>query len=212
VIHQGIDGEMRSQPYPAQPLVEKERKASGLVAIEKYCISPASARASLVNTLAEELHCFLPGDVDEPSITTNTRAVVAVGIVQPLEGSLPASAQRAAVQRVLRISLELDRATVAGFGDDAACGRALATGRREIRRDAGDGLVGTDQIGNEPSRLARTAARGSRPGARDAEDLQELAAPNARGLCRVAHRLSSDTRCSRSGPVASHDNPRTTPC
>ena len=66
---------------------------------------------------------------------------IAIGIVQPLWRGLTARAERASIDRVVGIALHLEHATVARLDQDAAAGRTLATRTREIRGDAGDGVV-----------------------------------------------------------------------
>ena len=79
-----------------------------------------------------------------------------------------------------RISFELDGATVSCFGDQAAARRAFTTRRRVVGRDAGNRFVGRDEIRYELLDVLLEAADRARGGAGDAEDLEEVAAFDAR--------------------------------
>src|SRR5437763_15748947 len=80
---------------------------------------------------------------------------------------------------MLRISLELDRTSVARLGDDAAASGALATRRGVIVGDSGHGLVRRDQIRNELFNFLRSTAEHRRGGSADAEDFEKLASLHA---------------------------------
>src|SRR5687768_11931138 len=97
---------------------------------------------------------------------------------------------------MLRISLELDGASVTRLGDDTAACRAFAACSCVIRRHAGDGLVGRDQIRNQL--LYFFGAAPKHRGARSAgsENLEEVAALYA-GRTLIAH-VSSGTSRNRS--------------
>ena len=99
---------------------------------------------------------------------------------------------------MIRIAFELDRATVARLGDDAAARAAFAARRRVVGRNAGHGLVGRDEIWNELAGRLGARGRGERC-ARRAEDLEELAALDASWLRILAH-VSSGSSRSRSAP------------
>ena len=86
-----------------------------------------------------------------------------------------------------RIAFELDRAAVASFRDQSATGGALTTRRREVGRDARDGVVRRDEIGDELLDVFLKAADSRRGGARGAQDLEEVPALDARGPRGLGH-------------------------
>ena len=156
---------------PASHASRKRGKAAGLVLVEEHGVAlPRATRRSFwprrVMPSSHVIGFQLP-------LVAHHRRAEAIGIVEPLQRRLAARAERAAVQRVLRISLELDRAAVARLGDDAARGRALAAGRRVVGRDAGNRLVGRYEIRNELSRRLPSSAAAAMAARRHAEDLEE---------------------------------------
>jgi len=80
----------------------------------------------------EHLQRFVPAHALELSVAPHHRPAVAIGIVETLQCRLSAGAERAAIHRVIRIALELDRASVTRLGDDTARGGALAACRRVV--------------------------------------------------------------------------------
>src|SRR6476659_5482740 len=86
-----------------------------------------------------------------------------------------------------RISLELDGAAIARLGDDTASRGAFATRGRVIVRDAGDRFVRRDEIRNELLDSLLAASNGGRGGAGGAQNLEELAAFDARGPRGLGH-------------------------
>jgi hypothetical protein len=90
------------------------------------------------------------------------------------DARLPPRAERTPVHRVIGISLELDRATLAGAHVEAAAGRALLAGRRIEDGDPRRGLLGLNHVGNQLLDVLRTAA-GSRTAGTHSDELQEIA-------------------------------------
>ena len=80
----------------------------------------AGVGAGLCQLLSEELERFVPRRCLELSVSPHHRSAIAIGIVQPLQACLSPRAQRAAVERMLRISLELDCSAVARFRNESA--------------------------------------------------------------------------------------------
>ncbi len=100
----------------------------------------------------------------------------AIGVVQALKRRLAARAQPPLVDRRVGIPLELDHPAFADLGVQPASGRALAAGGGVVRGDAGNLVLGRDDVGDEVlGRLGADAARrhsGGRP-ARGAQDCEE---------------------------------------
>jgi hypothetical protein len=187
VVGLEVDAEMRPHPERGKPRVEKRREASRLVLIEEQRISRLAGSAHLRESLHEQVERLVPADTRPLRTALYHRAAEAIGIVQALWGGLPTRAQRTTVGWMCRISFQLDNVPVAGLGDYPACRGAFAAGCCVVVGDAGNGLVGRDQIGDEFADLlgAATDRRNSR--ARDAHDLEKVAALEgwARGF--VAH-------------------------
>src|SRR4029079_9608261 len=122
----------------------------------------------------------------------------AIRVIQTLKRRLPARAERAVAERMIGISLELYRSTVARFGDDTETRRAFAAGGGVIRRYARHGLIGRHEIRDQLPR--GLIARGDRERcARCAEDLEELAPLDASRFRFLGH-FSSGSWRSRSAP------------
>src|SRR4051812_23869358 len=115
-------------------LIDEDRVAGGAVS------------SRLVDLFREKTKRLIPLDRLELAAAPNHRTTEAIGIVQPLKRSLSARAQRALVHWMIRISLELDGASVARLRDDAAPGRTLSARRRVISRDSGNRLIRRNEI------------------------------------------------------------------
>src|SRR6185437_6097398 len=192
-----------------EPRIEKARKAAALVLVDEHRTARCAAAARLADLLREPRDGVIPRDRLPRAILLHQRRPETIRIVQSLERRLSAGAQRAAIQRMVRIALELDRAAVARFGDDAAGSRTLAARRGVVRGDAGNRLVGRHQIWNELAGLF-LARRDGQGGARGAKDLQEFAALDAGGARRrgiLAH-VSSGSSRNRTAPSSVRPWPR----
>ncbi len=109
----------------------------------------AATAPRLSEFLREKLECVLPAHTLKLSIPPHHRSAIAIRIVKTLQRRLSTRAQRAAIYRMIGISLELDGPSITGLSNDAACRRAFATGGRVIGRYAGHCLIGRNQIWNE---------------------------------------------------------------
>ncbi len=158
---------------------------------------------------------LVPRALPEVVALPDHRARVAVRVVEVLQGGVAPRAQPALRHRMVRIALELDRAALAGLDPQPALGRAAATDARVPRRDAGGDLLVPVHVGEEVLDLLCGAAGQGGPGARDADDLEEIPTLDAVGALReiprhlsLSHhgggpRLSSSGRPhSRCAPVA----------
>src|SRR4030081_2424148 len=112
--------------------------------VDEHRASSAAA-AGLSELLRKDLQRVIPGGALELSVAANHRPAIAIRIVETLESCLAAGAERAAIYRVFRIPLELDRASVTGLSDKAARDRAFATSRRIISGDSRYLLIGRDE-------------------------------------------------------------------
>src|SRR3989442_11418294 len=97
-------------------------------------------------------------------------------MVEPLERRLAPRAERALVQGVVGVSLELHDAALAVLRDDAAAGRAFATHGREPRGDARHDLLVRHDQGQDGLRRPLAAAGGGRGAARrdDPEEVSSV--------------------------------------
>ena len=77
------------------------------------------------------------------------RPLQPVGVISAPDGHLPTRAQLAAVDGVLRVALQFDRAGFAGGHMQAATGRTLTAGRRVDRGNPRRNLFGLHHIGHE---------------------------------------------------------------
>ena len=101
------------------------------------------------------------------------RTAEAVGVVQALQRRLAADAQAAAVQRMLRVAFDLDRATLARAHQHPAAGGAFAAHRRVPGGHARYDVFRWNHVGYELLRRNRGARRGRRGRRRAAEHLEE---------------------------------------
>ena len=102
------------------------------------------------------------------------RSREAVGVIEALERRLPARAERALIDGVLGVALELDHPPFAVPGEDPAAGRALAADGGEPGGDPGNELLVRNHEGQE--RLGGLAAAPHRrAGPRGRHDLEEVA-------------------------------------
>ena len=74
-----------------------------------------------------------------------------IGVIEHLQPGLPARAESAVVQWVLRIALDLVRPPVADAHEDAAAGRALAAGAGVPDILAGQRFLGRNDVGLQDS-------------------------------------------------------------
>ncbi len=118
----------RREPERREPLIEESAEAARLVARSMKRRRRASGHAAQRRSAEQRRERGVPGGRRQLAALPHHRPAEAIGIVQPLQRGLAARAERAAVHRVLGIPLELDRAAVARFGDDAASGGAFAAG------------------------------------------------------------------------------------
>ena len=173
--------------------------------------------ARVPDPLAGALEGFVPGELAPRAVLPGHRSGDAVGIVEPLEPSLPARAQPAAVDGVRGIALDLDGATLARLDQDTAAGGALAARARVPVRDAGKDVLGRDQVRDELLRRTVTAAA-DRARRSDPGQLQEVAAVEDVGFAhRASQSPSGDTPRSPSWPdgpdrrASADDSSRTNP-
>ncbi len=166
----------------------------------------AATAPRLSEFLREKLERVLPAHTLKLSIPPHHRPAIAIRIVKTLQRRLSTRAQRAAIYRMIGISLELDGPSITGLSNDAACRRAFATGGRVIGRYAGHCLIRRNQIWNELLHFFGSASQHRSSGGADSQHLEEFASLHASGRggdCGLgwfllgAHSASSDTSCSR---------------
>ncbi len=187
VVGEQVEGHVRRHAEGGEPAVEERREAPALVAVDEERVAGLAARHELSEPLLEELQRFLPRRAHERAVAAHHRTGEPVGVVQALERRLAACAERAAVQGMRRIALELDRPSIAHLGDDAAGRSAFAARRRVVLRHARHDAVGLHEIWNEPLDIAGAAPGDGARRARDAEDLQEIAPAHSGRRVVVTH-------------------------
>ena len=135
----------------------------------------------------------------------------AIRIVEPLQRRHATRAQTAARNRMIRVALDHDRATLAGPDADATSAGALATGGRIPGRDSRGDLFGRNHIRDQALDLAGGTSGNGRPRTARAEDLQEIPSPETVAHERTDQSPSSDIPCNRGTPRARGDRKRTNP-
>src|SRR5690606_27078200 len=128
------------------PLVQQRGEAAALVLVDEYGIRGSN---SLPESRIELLERTIPGHRYQPVSLAQHGTAIPIGIVEPLQCSLAARAQRVLVQRMRRIALQLDRPAVPHLGDDSAARRTLAAGGRVVVGDSRYGIVRAVQVGYE---------------------------------------------------------------
>src|SRR5690606_9385673 len=109
---------------------------------------------------------------------------------------LAARAQRALVQRMRRIALQLDRPAVPHLGDDSAARRTLAAGGGVVVGDSRYGIVRAVQVGYELLYPIGAAPHGAGGDAGSSKNVQEVATLDDRGSRRCAHVRSNSESAS----------------
>ena len=163
----------------AEHAVEEGRERTLFMLVHDGDLGALPSALHFTELRGERLHCLGPGDGDELVTVALHGAAEAIGIVETLQARLPARAERTLIDRMLRIALGLDRASIADFDDQAAAGGALTAGGGVIVGDARGRLVGRDEIRDELLDVTGRAADGGRGGASDGHDLEEVAALDA---------------------------------
>ncbi len=114
-----VDADVRPHAEAGEPRVEESREAARLVLIEENTVAGDAATPSVTELLADEGERRVPRDGLPRAVLLDHGATETIGIVETLKRRLSAGAERATVQWVRRIALELRRAAVARFGNDA---------------------------------------------------------------------------------------------
>src|SRR5262249_32179415 len=147
-----------------------------LMLIDEHRASRRRLALGLAEFLREHLHGALPRDRHELAPVARHRTAKAIRIVKPLQCGLPATAQGAAIDRMIGVPFRLDRTPVAGLDDHTATGSALAAGGGVEGRDAWNRVVRRRDVGDELLHLVvRVAGGRGCGGAGDTEDFEEVA-------------------------------------
>ena len=175
LVGEGLQGDPGTRPERLHPAVEQATEVSVLELRDdgdRPALAAGPERGDLVR---DDLRRGVPrGGLESGAAFANHRSGDPVGMIETLERGLAPHAERARVDRMVRVSLELDDAPLAIARDDAAAGRALPAHGREPRGDARhELLVRHHQRKNGLAGLLASAARGGRAGHRD--DLEEVA-------------------------------------
>src|SRR5687768_6165822 len=103
-----------------QPSIEQPGKASRFVLVDEHNALAAAPCPRLAQFLGEDLERFVPAYARERAVAPYHRTAVSIRVVQSLQRRLTTRAERAAIHRMIRIALELDRAPVARLRNDSA--------------------------------------------------------------------------------------------
>src|SRR5207247_1573548 len=190
------------------PLVHEAGERPGLLPGHEDDALPARVG----HLLRQELDRLLPSGLLQPAARPpHLRAREPVGVVQPLETGLAAGAEPPVVDGRVGVAFELDDAALADAGAETAARSAFAAGRGVPGGDAGDLIVGRDEVGDQLlRRLGTDATAGEGGGAAPChtEDLEEAPAVHPVGHSVSAAILRNGTPYSRASPCA----PRGTEC
>src|SRR5438046_5755172 len=146
------------------------------------CALPISlpGLAQLTGLVGHELERLVPRHRLQRVAVTPLRAGETVRVIDLLQRRLAAHAERALIDRMVGIPLELHDAAVAVAREHAAAGWALTAHGREIRRDAGHDLLVRHHERQDPLGRLLAAGHGC-GGARRRDDLEEVASFHLNG-------------------------------
>ena len=175
LVGEGLQGHAGTCPEGLPPSVEQPTEVPVLELRDdgdRPALAAVLERGDLVR---DDLRGGVPRcGLESGAAFTNHRSGDPVRMIEALERSLASQAERARVDRVVGVPLELDDAPLAIARDDAAAGRALpAHGREPGGNTRHELLVRHHQRKNGLAGLLASAARGGRAGHRD--DLEEVA-------------------------------------
>ena len=206
-VAQGLVRDARARAQGPRPLVHEAAEAARLETAHQRDSSPLPPLDEGSQLVARLLLDIVQGR----RFPAGLRAAESIRVIEALELGLAADAERASVDGMIGIALELDDAAVAILGHEAAARWTFAAHRREVGGDAGHDAVGRDDVGNElEGRLAEQllgllpTARGSHRGAGGSDDPEERAPVHFRGawsaLARLAHAAPRRAVMTRSSP------------
>ena len=155
--------------HRGEEAIEERRQRRPQLARERA--HPAASGAEL---LRQQRRRLLPADLlEDPAGAPHARLGVAVRVIGAADARLAERAQRAAVHRVLGISLELDRPALARSHVQAAGRRALEAGRGVVHRLPGSDLLGLHHVRDQLLDVIGAAGRSGAARAH-AHQLQEI--------------------------------------
>src|SRR2546426_5559950 len=133
LVAERLEAHPRTRAQGLRPAVHQHRQASVLqLRDERDGLAPAGL-AQLTDLAGHQLQRLVPAHGAERATLALLGPGEAIGMIGALEGGLAPEAERAAVDGMVGIALELDDAPLAVARDDAATGRALAAHGREPR-------------------------------------------------------------------------------
>ena len=178
-----------------RPLLNQALEAAGHRRGEQGDLVGLSLATQVAELLGQELFPFLPGNWLEFARGVPEQGLAnAVGVVEALQGGLPADAEPAAIDGVLGVALDLDRASLARSHQHSTTGRAFAADGGVPGRHAGNDIFRRYQIGDELFHRRLRAAGHGRACAGDPDDFQKISAFD------VAHLLLSSDKL-RNPPI-----------
>jgi len=193
LVAERLERHARARPQRLNPAVEQRAEVAGLELRHDGDRAALPGRTERADAFGDELLGRVPENrLGRAAGLAHARAGEPVGMVEALKRGLSAQAQRAFVDRMVRIALELHDTPLAVARDDAAAGRAFAAHRGVPRGDAGHDLVvghhqGKNGLGGL---LAPAAGRGRARRRHDLEEVTPVHLSIARG--RVQPRVASD--------------------
>src|SRR5262249_34126076 len=173
-------GDARARAHALHPPIEEDRLAAILELRHDRDGASLPGLAQLTGLVGHELERLVPRHRLQRVAVTPLSAGETVGVIDLLQRRLAAHAERALIDRMVGIPLELHDAAVAVAREHAAAGWALTAHGREIRRDAGNDLLVRHDERQDPLGRLLAAARGS-DGARRRDDLEEVASFHLNG-------------------------------
>src|SRR5262249_47895655 len=173
-------GDARARAHALHPPIEEDRLAAILELRHDRDGASLPGLAQLTGLVGHELERLVPRHRLQRVAVTPLSAGETVGVIDLLQRRLAAHAERALIDRMVGIPLELHDAAVAVAREHAAAGWALTAHGREIRRDAGNDLLVRHHERQDPLGRLLAAAHGS-DGARRRDDLEEVASFHLNG-------------------------------
>src|SRR5262249_49790306 len=202
-------GDARARAHALHPPIEEDRLAAILELRHDRDGASLPGLAQLTGLVGHELERLVPRHRVQRVAVTPLSTGETVGVIDLLQRRLAAHAERALIDRMVGIPLELHDAAVAVAREHAAAGWALTAHGREIRRDAWNDLLVRHHERQDPLGRLLAATHGS-DGARRRDDLEEVASFHLNGApARLAPQVASDgyarLRSSRLAPRVASD-------
>ena len=180
LVAEWLEGDARARAHALHPPIEEDGLATILELSHDRDGASLPGLAQLTGLVGHELERLVPRHRLQRVAVTPLRAGETVRVIDLLQRRLAAHAERALIDRMVGIPLELHDAAVAVAREHAAAGWALTAHGREIRRDAGHDLLVRHHERQDPLGRLLAAGHGC-GGARRRDDLEEVASFHLNG-------------------------------